>query len=219
MAGRRSYVKQGDFFDLQPRDPEQLLWTSSENLALVVAATYLLYAPCVYALALVPAPNEVEGGYFFSLVSIIFGTLTASTISDATQRLSSLRAAIVDECSLMLPLLERLTIVLHENDREGQDRERLFVACANQLWLHVTDIISGTREIELELMSSREYFRRADIPRTGRGGAAAARRGYSVERSRGDERRMPQVRPAHLDRQRPTARAVPLRDRRADLRH
>ena len=59
-----------------------------------------------------PPPNPTEGGYFFSLMSIVFGTLTASTISDATARLAALRAAAVEECTLMLPLIKRLEVIL-----------------------------------------------------------------------------------------------------------
>ena len=85
-------------------------------------------------------------------------TLTAATISDATGRLAALRETIVEECSLMLPLLERLRITLLERESDHRaDRERVYSACANQLCFHVTDIISGTREIELELMSTRTY--------------------------------------------------------------
>ena len=59
----------------------------------------------------------------------------------------------------MLPLLERLRITLLEKESKEHraDRERVYSACANQLCFHVTDIISGTREIELELMSTRTY--------------------------------------------------------------
>ena len=59
----------------------------------------------------------------------------------------------------MLPLLERLRITLLEKESQEHraDRERVYSACANQLCFHVTDIISGTREIELELMSTRTY--------------------------------------------------------------
>ena len=85
-------------------------------------------------------------------------TLTAATISDATGRLAALRETIVEECSLMLPLLERLRITLLERESDHRaDRERVYSACANQLCFHVPDIISGTREIELELMSTRTY--------------------------------------------------------------
>ena len=98
------------------------------------------------------------GGYFFSLISIVFGTLTASTISDATSRLGALRGAAVEECTLMLPLVKTLEIVLLEDDAPGAPprarRVEVFEQCAEQLWLHSTDLIAGTRELELEAMAS-----------------------------------------------------------------
>ena len=53
----------------------------------------------------------------------------------------------------MLPLLERLKVTLLEDhgcsDSTMEDARELFEICANQLWLHSTDLICGTREIEL----------------------------------------------------------------------
>jgi hypothetical protein len=53
-----------------------------------------------------------QGGYFFSLVSIVFGTLTAATVSQAADRLDKLRAAAVREVTLFLPLVKRLEVEL-----------------------------------------------------------------------------------------------------------
>lgn len=151
----------GDFFDLERPDPsEDFLWNSGESLLGVALLSYFAYPAVSYTIGALPGPNSVEGGYFFSFLSIVYGTLTSATISDATVRLAALREAIVEECSLMLPLLERLRITLLERglySEHREDRERVYSACATQLWFHVTDIISGTREIELELLSTREY--------------------------------------------------------------
>ena len=96
--------------------------------------SYFAYPAFAAALGALPGPNSVEGGYFFSFLSIVYGTLTAATISDATGRLAALRETIVEECSLMLPLLERLRITLLEKEsgEHRADRERVYSACANR---------------------------------------------------------------------------------------
>jgi hypothetical protein len=88
----------------------------------------------IYAQAL-PPPNPTEGGYFFSLMSIVFGTLTASTISDATARLAALRAAAVEECTLMLPLIKRLEVILVLDSDAPERGDDVFRAVARRLHL------------------------------------------------------------------------------------
>ena len=52
-------------------------------------------------------------------MSIVYGTLTASTISDSTTRLANLRAAAVEEVTMLPPLMRRLEGTL----LGGQSRE------------------------------------------------------------------------------------------------
>jgi len=106
----------------------------------------------IYAQAL-PPPNPTEGGYFFSLMSIVFGTLTASTISDATARLAALRAAAVEECTLMLPLIKRLEVILVLDSDAPERGDDVFRAVARRLHAHSCDFVGGGRERELELIA------------------------------------------------------------------
>ncbi|KAH8070667.1 ubiquitinyl hydrolase [Aureococcus anophagefferens] len=87
---------------------EAVEWYRPQFRAGVVAAAYLAYPVVVDVLSRLPPPNSVEGQYYFSLISIVYATLTAATITDASTRLSALRAAAVDESSMLLPLVKRL---------------------------------------------------------------------------------------------------------------
>ena len=86
-------------------------------------------------------------------MSIVFGTLTASTISDATARLAALRAAAVEECTLMMTLVKRLEVVLVLDKNAPARGPDLFAAVADRLWTHSTDLLGGTRERELKLIA------------------------------------------------------------------
>ena len=97
--------------------------------------------------------DMTEGGYFFSLMSIVFGTLTASTISDATARLAALRAAAVEECTLMLPLIKRLEVILVLDGDAPEKGDDVFRAVARRLHAHSCDFVGGGRERELELIA------------------------------------------------------------------
>ena len=158
---RRSYAPPGEFYECGTLDSKSFDAPEGDrslSRTVSVVAAYLAYPAVVAVLSRIPPPNAVEGGYFFSLISIVFGTLTASTISDATSRLGALRGAAVEECTLMLPLVKTLEIVLLEDDAPGAPprarRVEVFEQCAEQLWLHSTDLIAGTRELELEAMAS-----------------------------------------------------------------
>ncbi|KAH8092770.1 DUF4239-containing protein [Aureococcus anophagefferens] len=173
---RRSYAPPGEFYECGTLDSKSFDAPEGDrslSRTVSVVAAYLAYPAVVAVLSQIPPPNAVEGrlpgqqkgdstslqrGYFFSLISIVFGTLTASTISDATSRLGALRGAAVEECTLMLPLVKTLEIVLLEDDAPGAPprarRVEVFEQCAEQLWLHSTDLIAGTRELELEAMAS-----------------------------------------------------------------
>ena len=157
---RRSYAPPGEFYECGTLDreaEEQRLGPNSQPFrTLTIVAAFLAYPLIVRSVAVIPPPNPTEGGYFFSLISIVFGTLTASTISDATGRLGALRAAAVEECTLMLPLVQTLEVFLLEDVRSPvpvEERREVFAACAEQLWLHSTDLIAGTRELELDAMT------------------------------------------------------------------
>ena len=56
-------------------------WTELPFRLGSLAAFYVSYPLAWQAVSSLPPPNPTEGGYFFSLMSIVFGTLTASTIS------------------------------------------------------------------------------------------------------------------------------------------
>jgi hypothetical protein len=114
---------------------------------------YLAYPLAWQTVHQLPPPNPTEGGYFFSLMSIVFGTLTASTISDATARLAALRAAAVEECTLMLPLVKRLEVILVLDADAPALGDDVFRAVARRLHAHSCDFVGGGRERELELIA------------------------------------------------------------------
>lgn len=92
-------------------------------------------------------------------MSIIFGTLTAATVSDASSRLALLRSLAVDEVTLMLPLTRRLIIeAKHEASSSSSyispssppsKRVALLNDALRLLWDHTTMLIRGSREEEL----------------------------------------------------------------------
>jgi hypothetical protein len=84
----------------------------------VIILGYLLYPALSGIFRYLPPPNGFEGEYFFTMMSVVYGTLTATTISDASSRRGKLRAVVVDEVSSILPLIRRLEIALVLTDAE-----------------------------------------------------------------------------------------------------
>ena len=128
-------------------------WTELPFRLGSLAAFYVSYPLAWQAVSSLPPPNPTEGGYFFSLMSIVFGTLTASTISDATARLAALRAAAVEECTLMLPLIKRLKVILVLDADAPALGDDVFRAVARRLHAHSCDFVGGGRERELQLIA------------------------------------------------------------------
>ena len=97
----RRYASRAELKDtlVDTLQPNPFHWTEWPFRIGSLGAFYLSYPLAWQAVSVLPPPNPTEGGYFFSLMSIVFGTLTASTISDATARLAALRAAAVEECT------------------------------------------------------------------------------------------------------------------------
>ena len=97
----RRYASRAELKDtlISELQPNPFHWTEWPFRIGSLGAFYLSYPLAWQAVQALPPPNPTEGGYFFSLMSIVFGTLTASTISDATARLAALRAAAVEECT------------------------------------------------------------------------------------------------------------------------
>ena len=91
-------------------------------------------------------------------MSIVFGTLTASTISDAGDHLKALRAAAVEEVTLLLPLKKRLEVLLRDAPApDGTVAPRdVFSTCAKHMWAHTSDLIDGSREDELDGIASND---------------------------------------------------------------
>lgn len=127
-------------------------WQSNAFRGAAVAAAYVSYAPIASALAALPSPNAAEGGYFFSLMSIVYGTLTASTISDSTTRLSNLRAAAVEEVTSLPAVTRRLESMLlgrHATLEMG----RVFEDVAAGVLAHTDALIGGSTAEELASIS------------------------------------------------------------------
>jgi hypothetical protein len=127
-------------------------WQSNAFRGAAVAAAYVSYAPIASALAALPSPNAAEGGYFFSLMSIVYGTLTASTISDSTTRLSNLRAAAVEEVTALPAVTRRLESMLlgrHATLEMG----RVFEDVAAGVLAHTDALIGGSTAEELASIS------------------------------------------------------------------
>lgn len=104
----------------------------------------------------------IQGGYFFSLVSIVFGTLTAATVSQAADRLDKLRAAAVREVTVFLPLVKRLEVDLSGSPTvvpltdfgaveilSADERHSVLVSLLRLLWAHTGVLINGSRADEL----------------------------------------------------------------------
>lgn len=125
---------------------EAVEWYRPQFRAGVVAAAYLAYPVVVDVLSRLPPPNSVEGQYYFSLISIVYATLTAATITDASTRLSALRAAAVDESSMLLPLVKRLEAARLDG--------AVFKYAAGRLWDHASLFISSSRAYELEAIGA-----------------------------------------------------------------
>jgi len=116
---------------------------------------FAAYPALVSALQQLPPPNASEGGFFFSLMSIVFGTLTASTISDAGDRLKALRASAVDEATLLLTLTTRLEGLRGAVAAAGlPNPQAVYEACAASAWAHTSDLIDGTRCEELDAIAA-----------------------------------------------------------------
>ena len=125
---------------------EAMEWYRPQFRAGVVAAAYLAYPVVVDVLSRLPPPNSVEGQYYFSLISIVYATLTAATITDASTRLSALRAAAVEESSMLLPLVKRLEAARLDG--------AVFKYAAGRLWDHASLFISSSRAYELEAIGA-----------------------------------------------------------------
>ena len=154
-AGRRSYVDEDDFFPEAPRAPAGASVDAAfaaATPALVTAAAYAAYPFVQGVLGGLPPPNSAEGGYFFSLMSIVYGTLTASTISDSTTRLSNLRAAAVEEVTSLPAVTRRLESMLlgrHATLEMG----RVFEDVAAGVLAHTDALIGGSTAEELASIS------------------------------------------------------------------
>ena len=132
-------------------------WQSNGFRSAVVAGAFVAYAPLADVLGSLPAPNPAEGGYFFSLMSIVYGTLTASTISDSTTRLANLRAAAVEEVTMLPPLMRRLegTLLGGQSRELGDEAARVdaFRAAAEGILAHTDALSSGSTAAELASIS------------------------------------------------------------------
>ena len=133
----RRYASRAELKDtlISELQPNPFHWTEWPFRIGSLGAFYLSYPLAWQAVSVLPPPNPTEGGYFFSLMSIVFGTLTASTISDATARLAALRAAAVEECTLMLPLIKRLEVILVLDSDAPERGDDVFRAVARRLHL------------------------------------------------------------------------------------
>ena len=151
----RRYASRAELKDtlVDTLQPNPFHWTEWPFRIGSLGAFYLSYPLAWQAVQALPPPNPTEGGYFFSLMSIVFGTLTASTISDATARLAALRAAAVEECTLMLPLIKRLEVILVLDANKPERGDDVFRAVARRLHAHSCDFVGGGRERELELIA------------------------------------------------------------------
>ena len=151
----RRYASRAELKDtlVDTLQPNPFHWTEWPFRIGSLGAFYLSYPLAWQAVQALPPPNPTEGGYFFSLMSIVFGTLTASTISDATARLAALRAAAVEECTLMLPLIKRLEVILVLDSDAPERGDDVFRAVARRLHAHSCDFVGGGRERELELIA------------------------------------------------------------------
>ena len=151
----RRYASRAELKDtlISELQPNPFHWTEWPFRIGSLGAFYLSYPFAGQPVQALPPPNPTEGGYFFSLMSIVFGTLTASTISDATARLAALRAAAVEECTLMLPLIKRLEVILVLDANKPEKGDDVFRAVARRLHAHSCDFVGGGRERELELIA------------------------------------------------------------------
>merc|ERR1712167_135520 len=151
----RRYASRAELKDtlISELQPNPFHWTEWPFRIGSLGAFYLSYPLAWQAVQALPPPNPTEGGYFFSLMSIVFGTLTASTISDATARLAALRAAAVEECTLMLPLIKRLEVILVLDANKPEKGDDVLRAVCRRLHAHSCDFVGGGRERELELIA------------------------------------------------------------------
>jgi hypothetical protein len=156
-----------------------LAWNTTARRTLVIVGGYALYPAAVHLLSWLPLAKGQEGEYFFDLISIVFGTLTASTVSDASARLNRLREVVIQEATALSSLLVSLEAKLLSKEQIGQPlaapsdapadphagragderqrhRERVFRECAGLLYDHSSTLISGTRAEELARIASRE---------------------------------------------------------------
>ena len=145
-------------------------WNSTARRIGIVVFAYLMYPEICQIFAAFPFPEGEEGSYFFELISVIFGTLTASTVSDASERLTRLRAVVVKEATGMSMLLRQLEAHLLPRGQIGRClastaapgesavRIELFEECATLLYNHSTLMVSGTRQEELAMIAAREDY-------------------------------------------------------------
>ena len=147
-------------------------WNTTARRVTIVVGAYLLYPEICQLFSAVPFPEGEEGSYFFELISVIFGTLTASTVSDGSERLRRLRAVAVKEATGMAMLLRQLEAHLLPRSQIGRRlastaapsesaaaaRVELFEECVALLYKHSTLMISGTRQEELAMIAAREDY-------------------------------------------------------------
>lgn len=123
-------------------------WTSFPARFALIGVAYCFYPFLGEFLSLFPYATGAPGSNFFALVSIVFGTLTASTISRASFRLANLRTVTVEEVTLMLPLVKLLEKELSDDSNKEGDQE-LLNACLSELWGHTNMLIVASRKEEL----------------------------------------------------------------------
>ena len=87
-----------------------------------------------------------SGDYFFGLSGVVFGTLTASAISDASQRLAKLRAIAVDEATVLLSLTTKLGAIFRDENENTEVLHGLY----QRLWDHTCILVSESRRNELK---------------------------------------------------------------------
>jgi hypothetical protein len=133
-------------------------WGTAVFRISIVVAAYVGYPFLAELLSILPTTdvNQTPAvSNFFGVVSIVFGTLIAATVSDASSRLALLRSLAVDEVTLMLPLVKRLRAESAVCDSRGDaDGRALIYDCFTLLMGHTSVLIAGTRDEELQGIAS-----------------------------------------------------------------
>jgi len=141
--------------------------TAPVNVAVVLSA-YFFYPFLAEILSLLPVFEKVDefgNANFVTLVSIVFGTLTAATVQQADSRLALLRSVVVDEVTLVLALVKRLAAEISASSEctaEGCAYEQpLLTQCLELLWNHTNVLIAMRRSEELRrLANGQDYLLR-----------------------------------------------------------